>query len=136
MAMTLHTPVPAGNERYDPDLALEVLADPISAIGLGPDDLRALGHGPEGANGSTFDLTGFGLRMVAIVNAVSQLHARTATATWESSLGHPVRGITNGVHVPTWQAEPVRTAMSRTAPLAVPDRQLWDAHAEQKPGAL
>ena len=28
MAMTLHTPVPAGNERYEPDLALEVLADP------------------------------------------------------------------------------------------------------------
>ena len=32
MAMTLHTPVPAGNERYEPDLALEVLADAMNAI--------------------------------------------------------------------------------------------------------
>ena len=70
--------------------------------------------------------------MVASVNAVSQLHARTATATWESSLGHPVRGITNGVHVATWQAEPVRTAVSLATPAGVPDRALWDAHAEQK----
>ncbi len=132
MAMTLHTPVPAGNERYEPDLALEVLADAMAAIGLAPDDLRTLGHGPEGANGSVFDLTGFGLRTVADVNAVSQLHARTATATWQSSLGHSVRGITNGVHVPTWQGEPLRAALSRTMPDALSDRELWQAHTEQK----
>jgi len=132
MAMTLHTPVPAGNERYDPALALEVLADAMAAIGLAPGDLLALSHGPEGANGSTFDLTGFGLRMVSRVNAVSQLHARTATATWQSSLGHPVRGITNGIHVPTWQAEPIHGALARATPSSITSRELWDAHTEQK----
>ena len=66
------------------------------------------------------------------MNAVSQLHARTATATWQSSLGHSVRGITNGVHVPTWQGEPLRAALSRTMPDALSDPELWQAHAEQK----
>ena len=132
MVMTLHTPVPAGNERYDPGLAEELLAPALAAIGLPANRMLALGHSPDGEHDEAFDLTAFGLGRVATVNAVSRLHARTATRTWQASIGREVRAVTNGVHVATWQAEPMRTALARHDPANIPDRELWDAHAEQK----
>jgi starch phosphorylase len=132
VVMTLHTPVPAGNERYDPALAAELLSDPAEAINLTPERLLELGRGPNGQFPGDFDLTAFGLRQAAAVNAVSQLHGRTARLTWQESIGHEVRAVTNGVHVPTWQAEPMRAALARRDLSAITDRDLWQAHAEQK----
>jgi starch phosphorylase len=132
VVMTLHTPVPAGNERYDPALAAELLGGPAEAINLTPERLLELGRGPNGQFPADFDLTAFGLRQAAAVNAVSQLHGRTASLTWRASIGHEVRAVTNGVHVPTWQAEPMRAALARRDLAAITDRDLWEAHAEQK----
>jgi starch phosphorylase len=131
MVMTLHTPVPAGNECYDPAVADELLAPAASAIDLSSDRLHALGKGPEGTNG-VFDLTAFGLRQAAAINAVSQLHGRTATATWRSAIGRDVISVTNGVHLATWQAQPMQAALRAAGEAAIGDRELWDAHAEQK----
>jgi len=132
VVMTLHTPVPAGNERYDPALAAELLGGPAAAINLTPERLLELGRGPNGQFPGDFDLTAFGLRQAAGINAVSQLHGRTATLTWQASLGREVRAVTNGVHVATWQAEPMRAALARRDLSAITDRDLWEAHAEQK----
>jgi len=132
VVLTLHTPVPAGNERYDPALAADLLGGPAAAIDLTPERLLRLGSGPDGAWPEDFDLTAFGLRQAASVNAVSQLHGRTATHTWRKSLGRDVRAVTNGVHVATWQAEPMRVALTRRDLSAITARDLWDAHTEQK----
>jgi starch phosphorylase len=132
VVMTLHTPVPAGNERYDPALAAELLALPAAAIDLSPEGMMRLGSGPDGAWPEDFDLTAFGLRQAAAVNAVSQLHGRTATHTWRKYIGREVRAVTNGVHVPTWQAEPMRVALARRDLATITDRDLWEAHSEQK----
>jgi len=132
VVLTLHTPVPAGNERYDPALATELLAGPAAAIDLTPELMLRLGSGPNGAWPEDFDLTAFGLRQAAAVNAVSQLHGRTATHTWKAYLGREVRAVTNGVHVATWQAEPMRKALARRDLSAITGRDLWEAHTEQK----
>jgi len=132
VVMTLHTPVPAGNERYDPALAADLLGGPAAAINLTPERLLALGRGPDGQYPEDFDLTAFGLRQAAAVNAVSQLHGRTASLTWQESIGHEVRAVTNGVHIKTWQAEPMRAALARRDLSAITDRDIWEAHAEQK----
>jgi starch phosphorylase len=131
MVMTLHTPVPAGNECYDPALADELLAPATSAIALTTERLHELGSGPEGTNG-VFDLTAFGLRQAAAVNAVSRLHGRTATGTWRDAIGREVAAVTNGVHLATWQAQPMQAALRAGGEPAAGDRELWDAHAEQK----
>jgi starch phosphorylase len=131
MVMTLHTPVPAGNERYDPDLAIELLGPAAAAIDLAADRLRELGTGPDGDSNGSFDLTAFGLRQAAAINAVSKLHGRTATGTWRAAIGRDVQSVTNGVHRPTWQAEPIQKALTGGEAHAS-DRELWDAHAEQK----
>jgi starch phosphorylase len=93
-------------------------------------------------------MTAFVLRHASAANAVSKLHARTATGTWEELAGHPIDAITNGVHVPTWLGRPVRRLvkaaigvplgidMDGPEPLAgldtVNDEELWGAHRQQK----
>jgi starch phosphorylase len=132
MVMTLHTPVPAGNERYAPTLVADALATGLAALDLDLERFLVLGRGPNGDPEGRFDLTAFGLRQAAAINAVSKLHAVTATETWQPSTGREVQAVTNGVHVPTWQAEPMRAALGGRDPGLASDRAIWDAHAEQK----
>ena len=66
-------------------------------------------------------MTAFVLRHAVAANAVSKLHAQTATETWQELAGHPIEAITNGVHVPTWMGRPVRRLIKAAigAPLGV-----------------
>jgi starch phosphorylase len=131
VVMTLHTPVPAGHERFDPALATELIGPAASAIGLTDADLLELGRGPDHTLGDEFDLTALGLRHAAEVTAVSRPPAPTATATWGDICG-TVGSVTNGVHLATWQSEPIRDALSPAGEGLVSDRELWAAHVEQK----
>ena len=110
---TIHTPVSAGNERFASDLVRR-LAGPLldgdgrpATGGVPVDRVLELGLGPEGDR-SIFDMTGFSLRLTHDANAVSQLHAETADATWQGISPHRIRGVTNGIHVPTWIGNAVR----------------------------
>ena len=104
---TIHTPVSAGNERFAADLVRRV-AGPLldgdgrpATGGVPIDDVLQLGVGVEG-NASEFDMTAFSLRLTRRANAVSQLHAKTADATWRGVAPREIIGITNGVHTPSW----------------------------------
>jgi starch phosphorylase len=145
---TIHTPVPAGNEVFARDLVTPALQSWFAAARMEPDELLELGRGPTDEPNAPFDMTAFVLRHASNANAVSQLHARTATETWQGLAGHPIAGITNGVHVPTWLGRPVRRAIRRAVhvPLEVDlngpeqlatlgeldDSELWGAHEQQK----
>src|SRR6185295_10606134 len=81
-------------------------------------EMRAIGGDP-------FNMTVAGLRLSRAANAVSQLHAETARTMWEHVTdAAPIIGITNGVHVPTWQSPAIREAQD--------DAALWTAHAAHK----
>jgi glycogen phosphorylase len=104
---TIHTPVSAGNERFAVDLVRRV-AGPLldgdgrpATGGVPVDRVLELGVGVEG-DGSEFDMTAFSLRLTRRANAVSQLHAQTADATWRGVSDREIIGITNGVHLPSW----------------------------------
>ena len=93
-------------------------------------------------------MTAFVLRHAVDANAVSQLHGRTATETWQELAGHPIGAITNGVHVPTWLGRPVRRLVKAAIGVALgedlagpealsglgslQDEELWAAHQQQK----
>ncbi|MFH0750393.1 MAG: alpha-glucan family phosphorylase [Chloroflexota bacterium] len=154
---TIHTPVSAGNERFEADLVRRV-AGPLCA-GTGPaasgaldiEEVLGLGRGGDDDPGR-FDMTAFSLGLANGANAVSKLHAETANGTWEHLLGaRSIHAITNGVHTPTWIGRPMRELFERflDADLddldgqsdegrfwerigRVPDRELWDAHINQK----
>ncbi|MEO5883968.1 MAG: alpha-glucan family phosphorylase [Candidatus Limnocylindrales bacterium] len=147
---TIHTPVSAGNERFDTDLVRRI-AGPLLEHGNVPvDRVLELGLGTDGDFGQ-FDMTAFSLRLTNGANAVSQLHAETANGTWQGITDHRILGITNGVHSPSWVGSPVEGLLSRhlDADLdeldagtgqdrfwerleRVPSADLWDAHLRQK----
>ncbi len=147
---TIHTPVSAGNERFDVDLVRRV-AGPLLEKGNVPvERVLELGLGMDG-DLSQFDMTAFSLRLTNGANAVSQLHAETANGTWQGITDHRILGITNGVHSPTWVGSPVAELLDRhldadlddlDGPTGqdrfwerlerVPSQDLWVAHLRQK----
>ncbi|HEU4674126.1 MAG TPA: alpha-glucan family phosphorylase [Candidatus Limnocylindrales bacterium] len=153
---TIHTPVSAGNERFDASL-VERVAGPLfdgdgrpGTGGVPVARILELGRGTD-EDPSQWDMTAFSLRLTNGANAVSQLHAETANATWSSTAPRPILGITNGVHAPTWLGRPIRelyerhldvglaTAEERAEDGAIWERlerlpvdALWHAHERQK----
>jgi starch phosphorylase len=146
---TIHTPVSAGNERFDAGLVQRLAAPLAGPDGVDLDRVLELGRGAEG-DPSQFDMTAFSLRLTNGANAVSHLHAQTANATWQAILERPILGITNGIHVPSWVGRPLRTLYEELGgdlddldPEVrarrfwerlgqIGDHQLWAAHVRQK----
>ncbi|TMB84170.1 MAG: glycosyltransferase family 1 protein [Chloroflexi bacterium] len=145
---TIHTPVPAGNEVFERGLMLKNLAPWFSETACDPDELLELGRGNTDEPRAPFDMTAFVLRQAADANAVSHLHALTATETWQGVAGHPIMAITNGVHVASWLGRPLRRLYERAIGLSlasdlsgpepvsqvgkVGGADLWGAHRQQK----
>jgi glycogen phosphorylase len=146
---TIHTPVSAGNERFDVELVRRLAGPILDRGGIPIDRVLELGLGVDGDPGQ-FDMTAFSLRLTNGANAVSQLHAQTANATWQGVSDRPILGITNGVHVPTWIGSPIAEplegmgadlddldASSEAGRFwerldRIPARELWEAHVRQK----
>ncbi len=145
---TLHTPVPAGNERFDFRLAEKYLAHWPASVGADMTYLNRLGTSREGDEGM-FDLGALAIRLASVVNGVSQRHGEVVSHDWAHLLGKPALGITNGVHAPTW----VSRSMGRTISQAIdaswpirlvdnpetaellrylPDEDVWAAHQLRK----
>ena len=156
-AFTIHTPVSAGNERFDAGLVRRVAGPLLAAEGqpgtgsIPVDDVLALGRGLDD-DPNQFDMTAFSLRLANGANAVSKLHGETANDTWQHLLGgRKIHGVTNGIHPPTWIGRAMRELYQRflDADLddldgqsdtgrfwervgRMPDRELWEAHLHQK----
>jgi glycogen phosphorylase len=146
---TIHTPVSAGNERFDADLIRRVAGPMLDGGGVPVERVLELGLGVDGEPGQ-FDMTAFSLRLTSGANAVSHLHSETANATWRSVTQHPILGLTNGVHGPSWIGSPIVSLLEDLgADLddvdasmesgrfwerleRIPGRDLWDAHLRQK----
>ncbi len=154
---TIHTPVSAGNERFDADLVRRV-AGPLCAGGAAPgsasvpmEEILVRGRGADD-DPAQFDMTAFSLRLANGTNGVSRLHAQTANDTWERLLGgRTIKPITNGVHTPTWVGRAMRELFERLLDAdlddldgqsdaerfwdrvgRLPDAELWEAHLHQK----
>jgi starch phosphorylase len=107
---TTHTPVEAAFDRFDPGLVLRYAAPLISETGLSPAAFLGLGRRDPADRDEPFNMAWLALRGSSHVNGVSQLHAEVSRQLfaplfpgWPVSQV-PVRGITNGVHLPTWHS--------------------------------
>jgi len=153
---SIHTPVSAGNERFDAGLVRRVAGALLDGDGrpntggVPVDRVLDLGLGTDG-DASQFDMTAFSLRLTTRANAVSKLHAVTANATWRDVVGHEILGVTNGIHTPSWVGTPIRQLLghhldadldhldpaTRTSRWwerieKIPAAELWEAHLRQK----
>ena len=147
---TTHTPVPAGNDTYAPD----VIAPLAVAVGMPVEDLIALGRTDPRDEQEKFGVTQTALRMSRAANAVSRRHGQVARQMWSALWPGrafdqvPISHVTNGVHFPTWVGAPMRELLDRQlgedwleraadpdAWLAVdqiPDAELWAARERQR----
>ncbi len=147
---TIHTPVSAGNERFEVDLVRRVAGPLLDAGGVPVERVLDIGLGTDGDQGQ-FDMTAFSLRLTHGANAVSKLHAHTANSTWRGVVDHDILAVTNGVHGPSWVGSPIVELLDRhlSADLdtldsgsrqarfwerlnRIPTDELWEAHLRQK----
>jgi starch phosphorylase len=117
---TTHTPVAAGNEAYSRAELSGVLGDVALHFGGADDDtVLRLGriHPDDDAEG--LGLTALGVRLSRAANAVSRRHGMVAREMWQPLFPDaavenvPIRHVTNGVHLPSWMAPPMRALLDR-----------------------
>jgi starch phosphorylase len=151
---TTHTPVPAGNETYDPGEVRRVLGPLAASLGADPNEIIALGRTHPGDEHEPFGVTQFALRASRAANGVSRRHGAVARAMWQPLWPElepdevPIAHVTNGVHVPSWVGVPMRRLLDRelgadwllraadpatfTAIDAIAPAELWAARCEQR----
>lgn len=100
---TTHTPVPAGHDQFNRDLANHVLG--LERVSL----LEKTGCLLDGA----LNMTYLGLRFSRYVNGVSMRHGEVSVGMFP---GYPVQAITNGVHATRWTAAPLAELYDRYMP--------------------
>lgn len=155
--ISIHTPVPEGNERFDAKLAEKILKPLVAGTGISVKDLLKMGLGAD-KDAKVFDMTAFALQATHMANGVSLLHGRTADKTWRKIAKKKVIGVTNGVHAPTWLGSEMRglyeglgASFESDTSLGLKlsegrewwekvynlsDEQLWQAHQKQKKALL
>jgi glycogen phosphorylase len=142
---TTHTPVPAGNEVFDPELVRRNVGALAERCGFGWDAFAALGKvAPEDGG---FGLTPFALRTSAYANGVSELHGEVSRDMWRGLWPErdvdevPIRAITNGVHARTWISDQLAGELGEEDDTGAPSfahaygldaGALWEAHRSAK----
>ncbi len=151
---TTHTPVPAGHDRFPPDLIEEHLGPLRDQLGISHENLMGFGRENPTDLGEPFCMTVLGLKLARRVNAVSSLHGEVSRAMWRGLYPHgsedevPIGHVTNGVHVPSWLAPQMRRLYDRhlgvgwqrqsgasqmwAAIESVDDGELWETHLALK----
>jgi starch phosphorylase len=143
---TTHTPVPAGHHIFSVQLMDRYSKNFWESIGIDRDAFLSLGQ-YEGLDPGCFNLTAFAMRLSGQSNAVSKLHSKLTKEMWQvlwrdkSREQIPVLSVTNGVHLPSWQAPEIAELIEKHAGSEllqnqentefwscidkVPDEELW-----------
>jgi starch phosphorylase len=115
---TTHTPVPAGNETFEQDLARQYLEPLATAVGMTWDDLSALAAHPDEGE-TVFGMTPLALRTSGFANGVAALHGDTSRRMWRGLWPDlpldevPVTSVTNGIHTPSWLSREMFEVLDR-----------------------
>jgi len=151
---TTHTPVPAGNDRFDPKLALKYIGGYANDLGIDKQTLLALGREDSAAHREEFCMTVLALRLSRHCNGVSALHAQVSREMWKKVYDTvdanrvPIKHVTNGVHVQSWLAPEMKPVYDKylkpnwmestdrpkyfARAGRIPDSQLWSIRATLK----
>jgi starch phosphorylase len=146
VVFTTHTPVPAGHDRFSPDLIEEHLGPVRDGLGLAYDAFLALGRVNPYDPREEFCMTVLALKCCHRANAVSSLHGQVSRTMWMPLFPGvrdeqiPIGHVTNGVHVNTWLAPQMRLVYDRHLGANWVERSgdpaLWDAIDEIDDGEL
>ncbi len=153
VVFTTHTPVAAGNEQFDVELARRYLGPWTTALRLPLAEILALGRLDPVAAEAPMNLTILGLKTARRANAVSARNAEVVRAMWAPLAERdprtaPIGAVTNGVHTPTWVGPEVSELFAQvvgpdwrerllessawSALHQASDAAVWAAHTAQK----
>ena len=105
---TTHTPVPAGNDWFDPLQLKKHISDYLGEIGISYDQFLGIGQIQASEQGSDFGMTVLALRNANHCNGVSRLHGDVARGMWKGIWPElpknevPIGHVTNGIHPGSW----------------------------------
>lgn len=105
---TTHTPVPAGNERFNAQLVKKYLGGYVEKMGFSWNDFLTLGREDPNNQGEDFCMTVLALKLAARSNGVSKLHGEVSRKMWKTLWPYlpesdvPITSITNGIHNRSW----------------------------------
>lgn len=150
---TLHTPVPAGLERFGFDLIDEHFTDYQRELSLTRDQFHDLGRESMGSY-DLFSMSVMALKMCYGANGVAQLHGDVSREMWNWMYPNlpeaevPIGAVTNGIHVQTWLSREMGTLFDRYLDPNwrkrdyrkdvwqgienVPDSELWRTHSRRR----
>lgn len=151
---TTHTPVPAGNDAFDPALVRKYLEPYRAALGISDDDLMGLGRIDAGDGASKFQMPVLAIHTADHYNAVSKLHGEVSRTMWSKLWPDlpeheiPIQYITNGVHIASWISDEMAALYTRylgprwaetpdepglwSRVEEIPDAELWGIHEHRR----
>ncbi|MDR2536628.1 MAG: alpha-glucan family phosphorylase [Treponema sp.] len=151
---TTHTPVPAGNERFDISMIEKYFHSWTSILGISWHDFLGLGRIHPSDERETYCMTVLALKMAAYANGVAKLHGVVSRDMWKGLWPSlpldevPIGHVTNGVHPRTWVSNNMIELLDRylgphfeeePTDLAVWDRmnrisdeELWRTHERRR----
>jgi glycogen phosphorylase len=119
---TTHTAVAAGFDHFPPALIEHSLGDYAQTqLGITVHDLLALGRSDPGDPAQDFNMAYLAIRASGAVNGVSHLHGEVSRHLFQSlfvgwpTAEVPVRHVTNGVHMPSWDSAHADALWTRAA---------------------
>jgi len=107
---TTHTPVASGFDAFAVDLMLKYGGVFAAQVGVAPDELGALGRRDPGNLSEPFSMAYLAIRTCGSSNGVSKRHGEVSRALFQPLYERrpqwevPIRHITNGVHVSSWDS--------------------------------
>ncbi|MCQ2233806.1 MAG: alpha-glucan family phosphorylase [Paludibacteraceae bacterium] len=134
---TVHTPVPAGHDRFDEGLFGKYMYKYPEMLGISWDDLMDLGRENAGDKGEKFSMSVLACRTCQESNGVSWLHGEVSkkmfAPIWKGYFPDElhVGYVTNGVHMPTWADQKWKDLFERVFAKSFYDNQfdekIWEA---------
>lgn len=147
---TTHTPVPAGFDRFDPELMSKYFSAFAKKLGIEVEELLSFGRQNPSDRHEPFNMAFLAIRFSSAANGVSKLHGlvtrKMLHPMWP---GYPleevpVDSVTNGVHArswtslemtqllnrylgPRWAEEPAKSTVWNRID-RIPDHELWRVH--------
>ncbi len=147
---TTHTPVPAGFDRFDPQLMAKYFGAFAERLGIPFERLLSYGRQNPADPNESFNMAFLAARISSAANGVSRLHGvvtrKMVQAMWPGySLEEiPVDSVTNGVHIRSWVSLEMTALLNRylghrwaEEPAdsgvwsridRIPDHELWRVH--------
>ena len=151
---TTHTPVPAGIDRFPPDMIKRYFKHYHDSLKLDMEGMLSLGRENVFNKNEFFSMAVLAIRTSDGANGVSKLHGEVSRDMWKGIWPSvpteevPIGHVTNGVHARSWLASDLRWLFDRYLPMnweqdaanhgvwdhigAIPDEELWRVHERRR----